>query len=168
MIGLASAGIGLAKSIFGGNNAAKQRKKMERYLNRQDDENTAWFNSNYYSNYLERADTQALIKNLRDNLGKQNKTAANMAVVTGATPEQQAVQKEQSNKIISDTYSNLGAMGQQWKDGIMNTYMNRKQDIANQRMTMMEGKAASYEDLANNGNNMIAGTLGNILGNLSF
>jgi len=163
MLGLLGAGIGLAGSIYGGSQAAKQRKKMERYLNEQDSENKAWFNSNYYANYLERSDTQALMKNLRDILGKQNKAASNMAVVTGATPEQQAIQKEQSNKVISDTYSKMGAIGQQWKDGIMNTYLNRKQDIANQKMGMMQGQANSYEGLSANGINVMGGSLGNLL-----
>ena len=155
--------IGLGASLFGGNKAAKQRKKMEKYLNQQDAENTAQYNRDYYSDYTQRADTQNLIKQLRDNLGKTNKRAENMAVVTGATPEQQAVQKEQSNKVISDTFSNIGAQGQIWKDQVTNRYQARRENIANQRMNMMQGKAQSGENLQSNGLGMLGSSAGSLL-----
>lgn len=165
MVGAAiGAGIGLAGSIFGGSKAAKQRRKMNRYLNEQDAENTAQYNRDYYSDYTQRADTQNLMKQLRDNLGKTNKRAENMAVVTGATPEQQAVQKEQSNKVISDTFSNIGAQGQIWKDQVNNRYLARKNDIANKRMGIMDQKAQSYENLMNTGINMITGSVDGLSG----
>ncbi|NDV97357.1 hypothetical protein D0T84_21010 [Dysgonomonas sp. 521] len=168
MIGAAiGAGVGLVGSIFGGSKAAKQRRKMNRYLNEQDAENTAQYNRDYYSDYTQRADTQNLMKQLRDNLSKNNKRAENMAVVTGATPEQQAVAKEQSNKVISDTYSNIGAMGQQWKDQVSNRYLSRRENIANQRMGMMGQKAQSYENLMNTGLNMLGGSIGSLAGGLS-
>lgn len=168
MIGAAiSGGLGLAGSIFGGIKASRQRKKMNRYLNEQDAENTAQYNRDYYSDYTQRADTQNLMKQLRDNLSKNNKRAENMAVVTGATPEQQAVAKEQSNKVISDTYSNIGAMGQQWKDQVSNRYLSRRQNIANQRMGMMGQKAQSYENLMNTGLNMLGGSASSLMGGLS-
>jgi len=167
MIGAAiGAGIGLAGSIFGGSKAAKQRRKMNRYLNEQDAENKAWYNANALSDYTQRSDTQNLMKQLRDNLTKQNKTAANMAVVTGATPEQQAVAKEQSNKVISDTFSNIGAMGQQWKDRVTDKYQSRRENIANQRMGLMQQKAQSYENLMNTGLNMMGGSIGGLMGGL--
>ena len=85
-----------------------------------------------------------------------------MAVVTGATPEQQALAKEQSNKVISDAYSNLGAMGQQWKDQVANRYLQRKNSIANQRMGIMGQKAQSSENLMNTGLNLLTSSLSNM------
>ena len=167
MIGAAiGAGLGLAGSLFGGYKAAKQRREINKRLNEQDAENTSFYNANALSDYTQRADSQNLLKQLRDNLTKQNKATANMAVVTGATPEQQAVAKEQSNKVISDTYSNLGAMGQQWKDRITDKYLARRENIANQRMGMMNDKAQSYENLMNTGLNMIGGSIGGIVDGL--
>lgn len=149
--GAAAGTIGIAGGLFGGIKAGKQRKKMRRYLNEQDADNKAFYNANAMSDYTQRADAQNLLKQLRDNLTRQTKRSENTAVVTGATPEQQAVAKEQATKAMSDTYSNLGAMGQQWKDQITDRYLARKQDIANQRMNMMQGSAQSYENLMNNG-----------------
>lgn len=167
MIGAAiGAGVGLIGSIFGGSKAAKQRQKMNRYLNEQDAENKAWYNANALSDYTQRADAQSLMGQLRNTLTKQNKVAANTAVVTGATPEQQAIQKEQSNKVISDTISNLGAMGQQYKDRVTDRYLAQKTNLANQRMNMMEGQAGSYENLMGSGLNMLSGSIGGLVGGL--
>jgi hypothetical protein len=153
--------------LIGGSKAAKERKKMNNLLNQQDTENKAWYNANALSDYTQRADVQNLMRNLQNNLTRQNKIAANTAVSTGATPELQAVQKDQANKVISDTYSNLGALGQQWKDQVTNKYLARKDNITNQRMGIMEGNAQSGENLQSNGLNMLgnsAGSLFNVLG----
>jgi hypothetical protein len=128
--------IGLGASLFGGNKASKARKNMENYLNGQETENKAWYNANALSDYTQRQDAQYLMKQLRDNLSRQNRIAANTAVVTGATPEQQAIAKEQSNKVISDTYSNIGAIGQQWKDRVTDRYQARSADIANRLISV--------------------------------
>jgi len=164
MIGAAiGAGVGLATSLFGGIQAANQRRKMNKYLNQQDTENQAWYNANTLGDYTQRSEVQNLMRTLRDNLGKQNKIAANTAVVTGATPEAQAVQKEQSNKVIINTMANVGAMGDQWKERIGDRYMARKNMLANQRMGMMNDSAASYENLMNTGLNTLAGSAGGLL-----
>lgn len=155
--------VGLLGSLFGGNKAAKQRKKMEKYLNQQDTDNKAWYNANALSDYTQRSDTQNLMKQLRETMGKQNKIAANTAVVTGATPEQQAVAKEQTNKVLSDTFANIGSMGQRWKDNITDKYLSRKDNIAQQRWNMMEGKAQSGENLQSNGLGMLSNAAGSLL-----
>lgn len=155
--------VGLAGSLFGGGKAAQQRKKMERYLNKQDTDNKAWYNTNALSDYTQRSDSQNLMKQLRDTLTRQNKAAANTAVITGATPEQQAAIKDQSNKVMSDTFSNIGAMGQHYKDRVTNQYLARKQDIAGQRMSMMQGNAQAGENLQSNGLNLLSNSAGSLL-----
>lgn len=161
-MGLIGGGLGLVGSVVGGISAGKQRRKMNRYLNKQDTDNNAQYNADYYSDYTQRSDAQNLLSQLRNNLSRYNKRAENMAVVTGATPEQQALAKEQSNKVISDAYSNLGAMGQQWKDQVANRYLQRKNSIANQRMGIMGQKAQSSENLMNTGLNLLTSSLSNM------
>jgi hypothetical protein len=151
-----SAGAGLVGTLWGGIKAGNERKRMNSYLDRQDTENRSWYNANALSDYTQRQDSQNLLKQLRDQLSKQNSAQANTAAITGATPEQQAVQKELSNKVISDVYSNLGAQGQAYKDRITDRYLQVKNNIANQRMGVMEGNAQSYENVMNGGINMIS------------
>ncbi len=159
-IAAASLIAGGGTALSAGKKAGKERKKIQSLLGVQNAENDAWYNSNAQGDYLQRADSQALLKNLRDNLKRQNKAAANMAVVNGATPEQQATQKEQSTKAISDAYSNLGAMGQRWKDNITNQYLARKDNLTNMQYKLYDDRAKSYETMMNNGLNMITGGFG--------
>lgn len=150
-LGIAGAGAGLVSGIYGGVKAGQERKKMQSYLDGQKADNEAWYNENYHSNYMDRADTQAMLKNMRDNLNRTNKAAENTAVVTGATPEAVSLVKENANKVITDTYSRTAALGQNFKDRISGQYLNMKSNLANQQMNMMEGNAQSYENLMGNG-----------------
>jgi hypothetical protein len=159
-------GIGLIGSLWGGGRAANERKRMEGYLSQQSADNQAWYNANARRDYTQRADAQNLMRQLREQLGKQNAAQANMSIVTGATPEQQAVQKELSNKVISDTYSNLGAQGQMYKDRITDRYLAMKNNISNQRMGMMEGAAQGYENIMNSGVNMMGSVGSGLMNNL--
>jgi hypothetical protein len=83
--------------------------------------------------------------------------------VTGATPEQQAAQKELSNKAIANVYSNLGAQGQMYKDRVTDRYLAMKQGYANSRMGMLGAGAESSENLMNNGLNSLSTSMGSLL-----
>ncbi|MDR1674945.1 MAG: hypothetical protein LBR86_00510 [Tannerella sp.] len=154
---LVGGAVGLGAGIFGGANAARKRRRMEQYLARQNDENTAWYNRNAYSDYTQRADVQAMMKNMREGLEFRNRSAANMAVVTGATPEVQAAQQEATNRAVSDAYAQLGALGQQYKDRVTDQYFGRKDMYGNQMQGMWNNQATGYENLMNNGLTLGAG-----------
>ena len=153
-------GAGAAGAWRAGNERDKQRRLMEREL----DANTRWYNENALQDYTQRADVQALIRDMRENLYRNNRISANAAAVTGATPEQQAVMQQQANKAMSDVYSNIGRYGQQWKDGVTNRYFNRRDAYTNGRLGMLEANAASYENLMNSGFGSAAGSLSEYLG----
>ena len=156
---------GLASSLFGGSKEGKERRKMAQYLQQREADNKSWYNANALADYTNRSDVQNLIRVLRENLSKQNKATANSAVVTGATPEAQAVAKEQSNKVIADTYANIGAIGQQYKDRITDRYLAQKNYFDKMQFGMSEASATSYGNLMNNGLNIMAGSLGDIIRN---
>jgi hypothetical protein len=142
--------IGLGGALLGSSKASKEQKRIEALLNQQQTDNQAWYNANALGDYTQRADAQNMLRNLRENLARQNKAAANTAVVTGATPEQQAVQQEQSNKVIADTYANIGAMGQQYKDRITEQYLARKSALESSQLGMMNDSLSNYSTLFNN------------------
>jgi len=126
--------IGLVSSLFGGNKAEKERKRMEQYFDQQLTDNQNWYNNNALGDYTQRADVQGLLGNLRNNLALQNRIIDNTAVVMGQTPEQQAALKEQSSRTMADTYDHINQYGQQYKDSVTNQYLNRKDTINNQRL----------------------------------
>jgi len=147
------AGIGLLGGLFGGLEAGRKRKQQQNLLNQEESDNQAWYDANALSDYTQRADAQNLIRNMKNNLAQRDSENANMSVVSGATPEQQATAKQQTDNVISNVYGNLGAMGQQWKDQITNQYLGRKYSLGNQNFNMLGDQAKSYENLMGNGLN---------------
>jgi hypothetical protein len=143
--------VGLGAGVFGGAQAARKRRRMEEYLTQDQADNTAWYNQNAFSDYTQRSDVQALMKNLRENMERRNRSAANMAVVTGATPELQAAQQEATNRAVSDAWAQLGAYGQQYKDRVTDQYFNRKDLYGNRLTGLWNQQATGYENLMNSG-----------------
>jgi len=69
MIGTA---IGIGASLIGGvmgaSKAAKAANAQQQMLNQQRNKNEAWYNRNYYQNYLDSKEAQAAIKRVEDTL----------------------------------------------------------------------------------------------------
>jgi hypothetical protein len=156
---LAVAAVAAAAGAVGG---AVTRNKQKKALNRissgvekEQAENKTWYNANALADYTQRADTQNLFKNLRDNLKKNRDATSATAAVTGATPAAIAAAKERDAKAISDTYSNVAATGQQWKDNITGEYLRRK-DYLNSRKLGIDGqRLADYDRQAQNWGNLM-------------
>lgn len=154
---------GVAGSAIGAIGAGRKRRMMQGYLDKQNQENEAWYNQNYYSDYTQRSDVQALMKNLRDNMKRQNQQAQSTAAITGATPEMTTAVQENTNKVISDTYSRIGAMGQAYKDSIVDQYLKQKNQLAGTQMNFYDNRAKSYENLMSNSVSGALSGIGSIL-----
>lgn len=111
MIGEAILGTvgGLASGIFGGIKSAKAAKEQQRLIDEQESKNNAWYNRNYYQNYMDSAEAQAAMKRVENTLKKQNQEARATAVVTGATPEAAIAQQQANNEILDETATSLAA-----------------------------------------------------------
>ena len=90
----------MLSSIFSGLIANRKRKKAEeaqnnalQSLNNQQTMLDNLFNSEYYGDYLNRSDNQALLKKLRDQTLQQNQQMQTQSAITGATPESIAAQQ---------------------------------------------------------------------------
>lgn len=156
---------GIAGTITGAVQAGKQRKMMQAFLDKQTAENNAWYDQNYYGDYTQREDIQALMKNLRENMKRENTRTQSTAAVTGATPEMTTAVKENTNKVITDTYSRIGAMGQAYKDSIVDKYMAQKNSLAGQQMGMYDRRAQGAENLMSNSISGALSGLGTLFAN---
>ncbi|MDR2917858.1 MAG: hypothetical protein LBV72_00625 [Tannerella sp.] len=163
---------GLAAAGAGAIGSGITRKKQKQALNnmragvaKEQAENKSWYNANALSDYTQRADTQNLFKNLRDNLKRSRDTTTSTAAITGATPAAVAAAKERDTKAVSDTYSNVAAMGQQWKDNITSQYLRRKDYLSNKMLGLDQQGLQDYDrqsqnwgNLMNSGLNVAAGS----------
>lgn len=100
---------GLASGIFGGIKSAKAAREQQRLINEQESKNNAWYNRNYYQNYMESAEAQAAMKRVENTLKKQNQEARATAAVMGSTPEAVVAQQQANNEILDNTATGMAA-----------------------------------------------------------
>lgn len=159
MIGLIGAGISLASGIAGGIKSAKAARKQEELINKQEAKNEAWYNRNYYQNYLDSSESRAAIKRVEDTMKKRNQEAQATAAVTGATPEAVIAQQENNQKLISDTIGSLAARSDAKKEQIDAINQHNQQNIANARMGQLQANEAGGSQLMGNGLGLIGSAL---------
>lgn len=159
MIGaLIGAGLGLASSIAGGIANHKARKKQEQMIAQQQRENQAWYDRKYNEDPTKRADTVRLLTQMQEQIKNRNKAAKGRQAVMGGTEDSTTAVKEANNKTLADTTSQIVAANDARKDNIEQQYMNRKNQLQNQQMSIDAEKAADTANAVAG----VAGTAANI------
>lgn len=159
MIGaLIGAGLGLASSIAGGIANRKARKKQEQMIAQQQRENQAWYDRKYNEDPTKRADTVQLLTQMQEQIKNRNKAAKGRQAVMGGTEDSTTAVKEANNKTLADTTSQIVAANDARKDNIEQQYMNRKNQLQNQQMSIDAEKAADTANAVAG----VAGTAANI------
>lgn len=163
MIGaLIGAGLGLASSIAGGIANSKTRKKQEQMIAQQQRENQAWYDRTYNADPTKRADTVRLLTQMQEQIKNRNKAAKGRQAVMGGTEDSTTAVKEANNKTLADTTSQIVAANEARKDNIEQQYMNRKNQLQNQQMSIDAEKAANTANAVAG----VAGTASNIAASL--
>lgn len=155
---LIGAGLGVASSIFGGISARKARRKQERMLAQQEQENQAWYDRKYNEDPTKRADTVRLLTQMQEQIKNRNKAAKGRQAVMGGTEDSTTAVKEANNKTLADTTSQIVAANEARKDAIEGQYQAKKDAIQNKRMGLEAEKAAGTASVAAG----VAGTAANI------
>lgn len=155
---LIGAGLGLASSIAGGIANRKARRKQEKMIAQQQRENQAWYDRTYNADPTQRADTVRLLTQMQEQIKNRNKAAKGRQAVMGGTEDSTTAVKEANNKTIADTTSQIVAANDARKDNIEQQYLNRKNQLQNQQMSMEAGKAADTANAVSG----VAGTAANI------
>lgn len=152
MIGaLIGGGLGLASSLFGGIKAAKAAKKQQKIIDNARARNEAWFNKEYYQDYMDRSDAQAAMGRVRDYMKRANERTDNMAAVTGATPEAVAAQKEATANAIGNTASAIQANADAYKQNALNRYQAQEAALDNAAIGQQQMTEAGTANLADMG-----------------
>lgn len=163
MIGaLIGAGLGLASSIAGGIANRKARKKQEQMIAQQQRENQAWYDRKYNEDPTKRADTVRLLTQMQEQIKNRNKAAKGRQAVMGGTEDSTTAVKEVNNKTLADTTSQIVAANDARKDNIEQQYINRKNQLQNQQMSIDAEKAADTANAVAG----VAGTAANIAASL--
>ena len=163
MIGaLIGAGLGLASSIAGGIANRKARRKQEQMLAQQQRENQAWYDRKYNEDPTKRADTVRLLTQMQEQIKNRNRAAKGRQAVMGGTVDSTTAVKEENNKTLADTTSQIVAANEARKDAIEQQYQQNKRSIQGQQMQMEAEKSADTANAVAG----VAGTAANIAATL--
>lgn len=160
LIGAAVGGIG---AIAGGIGAAHAMKKYNNAVNQMSTDNQNWYDKNYNADYTQRADAQALITRVKDMAKQRTQQAAGQAAIAGATPEAEALAKKDASDMVSNTVTGIAAQADQYKQGIMDRYLNQKSNLDMLKAQGYKNSANAFGQLVGNalnvGGNMLMGGL---------
>lgn len=126
--------------------AEEQQEKALEALNKEDKKLDSIFKSNYYSDYLQRADAQNIINSAKEMFQSNTNNLQGRATVMGATNEWRAAAQNESNNALSALYSNLAAQGVNWKDRVLSDYLNRKADVNTRRYNTYLNSSNNYQN----------------------
>lgn len=146
---------GLASGIFGGIKSAKAAREQQRLINEQESRNNAWYNRNYYQNYMESAEAQAAMKRVENTLKKQNQEARATAAVMGSTPEAAVAQQQANNEILDNTATGLAAQATQRKTQVDAANQQNQNAILNARLGQSQMNEQGGAQLMSNGLGLI-------------
>lgn len=146
---------GLASGIFGGIKSAKAAREQQRLINEQESKNNAWYNRNYYQNYMESAEAQAAMKRVENTLKKQNQEARATAAVMGSTPEAAVAQQQANNEILDNTAIGLAAQATQRKTQVDAANQQNQNAILNARLGQSQMNEQGGAQLMSNGLGLI-------------
>lgn len=146
---------GLASGIFGGIKSAKAARQQQRLINEQESKNNAWYNRNYYQNYMESAEAQAAMKRVENTLKKQNQEARATAAVMGSTPEAAVAQQQANNEILDNTATGLAAQATQRKMQVDAANQQNQNAILNARLGQSQMNEQGGAQLMSNGLGLI-------------
>jgi hypothetical protein len=142
LIGGIIGGIGSAAAgIIGGRAARKAANRNARLLAEAEEDAKAWYDKEYNSNYLDRADARATLAATREMLADRYRAAEGSAAVTGATEESLARQKAAANEALSDVTSNLAQSAEAHKEAVRANY-EAQQEAYRQEKTGVNNQKA--------------------------
>ena len=151
VIAAAGAAASLASSIIGAVGSAKATREANALINTQKVKNRNWYDSQVSQDYMQRSDTQAILKKQKELLDAQYNRAAATNVVAGGTDEALAMQKAQANDTVADTMTNIAAQASSYKDNIEQQYRQQENALTQQQIAAAQGKAGQIAQAAGQG-----------------
>lgn len=138
-----SSAVGLGSQIFGGIQAARQRRKIKDRIDEQRAENQNWYDRRYNEDATQRADAQRLLSMTEETIRQQNRNTAGTQAVMGGTNASVAAAKAQNNNAIADAASRIAAAGEARKDRVEDSYRSRNQELDDQLTSLDNSKMSA-------------------------
>lgn len=150
--GLLSTGYGVYKEY----KAAKEREQAQAD---QRARNEAWYNRNYYQDYLNTVEAQNALKHYKDAWAERTKEARARQAISGGTPEQAQAVAEAGGEALGNLMGNLAAQGADNKRRADEMKLQMDADLYRQKVADAEAKMAAGATLRENGMSMVGSSL---------
>jgi len=157
-MGLIAAGLGaasLAGQIFAGIQGGKANQANQNLLNKQLEENEAFYNLNVNRDFLETNAAKGMFEQLRKQIQEANKNITSTAAVTGATPEAEIAEKTKVQEKYNEAVSGLAQGATRYQQGQEAIYRGEKGRLTEQQMFLNQQKAEQAANLAGNAGNVM-------------
>lgn len=155
--------IGAAASLAAaGYSAYKQNKsaeEQEKELARQQAQNEAWYNRNYYQDYLNTVEAQNAIKQYRNAWAERTREARARQAITGGTPEQAQAVAEAGGEAMGNMMGNLAAQGERNKSAIDAQKLTMDNNLSQQRSAVAAQKEQAAANMMQNSMNVLSSSL---------
>ena len=142
------AGAGLLSSFLGGSAASRAAKEAEKRQRAMEAKEDAWYNRNYYQDYLDTAAGQNLVRRARQMYDRNIKRAQGAAAVSGATDASVQMAKDSANQALGDTMANIAANDTARKSQVDATHMRNQQQFAQMDMNREMQRAQNITNAA--------------------
>jgi hypothetical protein len=159
VIGLIGAGVGLASSLYGAHKSASEAKKQEAELARQRAANEAWYNRNYYQDYLNTVQAQNALKQYRNAWAERTKEARARQAISGGTAEQAQAVAEAGGEAMGNMIGNLAAKGQQDRTAIDAQKLAMDNNLSQQQAAIAEARQQAASNLMSSGASVLTSGL---------
>lgn len=136
-IGSILGGVSLAGNVFGSIAGNKRRRRAERMIEQQKKELDDWRNNEIHQDYLDRADSQALLRNVSEQNREAMKAMNTDAVRSGATEEAKVAAAGKLNKNYATAASQVAAAGAQHKDRVNQQWRSERHGLDNLKISNM-------------------------------
>ena len=167
-LGLIGAGVGLASSLYGAHKSAKAAKEQEAELARQRAANEAWYNRNYYQDYLNTVQAQNALKQYRNAWAERTKEARARQAISGGTPEQAQAVAEAGGEAMGNMVGNLAAQGEQNKAAIDAQKLAMDNNLSQQQAAIAEARQQAASNLMSSGASVLTSGLQSLDGGIAY
>ena len=185
-----ASGLGaVAGGIFGNKAKKKEDKQMQNIENTVNqfqetsaaklkdwnNENREWYDTQMNRDYSQTPEALNMMRQLREEMDRQTDRSTNNNVVSGATVEARALDKDSRNKAVSNLSGNIASMATAYKNQAENRHlanqsqlrgmeMNNDASMRNMVMGVEQQKLERLQDRSNSSNNMLYNGLTGLAG----
>lgn len=145
----------VASSLFGGAKARSASKRANRELQTRSAQESAWYQKNRNTDYLDTQAGQRLLTRADEAQNKYIRRAEGSSAVGGATASATAQAKEAANRTMGDAIAQIGAHDTARKQQVDDQHLASQQQLSRDRQATENNRAAQTTAAAQQASNAL-------------